>query len=125
MLTVPLVLQKQPDMPSNYPLARGEWPVMKAGHQTMRGSAWAPKAGVRRVDVRVNGGGWQEARLLDPQPNPYTWRRFEFSFDPLPGECLVETRTMDNAGEKQAATVPFNRGGYDFSAIPTFKVRFA
>jgi len=125
MLTVPLVLAKQPKMPGNYPLERGEAPVLPAGPQVLRGYAWAPRAGVRRVDVRVNGGGWQEARITDPQPNPYTWRRFEIPFDPQPGEALIETRTMDNRGEIQPATVPFNEGGYDFSAIPRFRLRVA
>jgi len=32
---------------------------------------------------------------------------------------------MDNRGEVQPATVPFNEGGYDFSAIPRFRLRFA
>ncbi len=125
MLTVPLVLAKQPDMPPNYPLDRGEVPVMKAGPQSLRGYAWAPRAGVHRVDIRINGGGWQQAMLTDPQPNPYTWRRFEFAFDPQPGEFIIETRTMDNRGEIQPPTVPFNKGGYDFCAIPRFKVRFS
>jgi len=80
---------------------------------------------VRRVDVRVNGGLWQEARLIDPQPNPYTWRRFEIALDPQPGEAVIETRAMDNRGQVQPATVPFNEGGYDFGAIPKFRVRFA
>ena len=41
---------------SNYPLDRGERPVLKAGAQLPHGCAWAPDAGVRPVDVRVNGG---------------------------------------------------------------------
>lgn len=125
MLTVPLALTKQPQMPPNYPLGRGEAPLLPAGPQALRGYAWAPQAGVRRVDVRVNGGLWQEARLIDPQPNPYTWRRFEIALDPQPGEALIETRTMDNRGQVQPATVPFNEGGYDFGAIPKFRIRFA
>ena len=125
MLTVPLALAKQPLLPPNYPLVRGEVPTLPHGPQLLRGYAWAPQAGVRKVDVRVNGGLWQEARLIDPQPNPYTWRRFEFALDPQPGEILIETRTMDNRGQVQPTTVPFNEGGYDFGAIPKFKLCFA
>lgn len=125
MLTVPLALTKQPHMPPNYPLGRGEAPLLPASPQALRGYAWAPQAGVRRVDVRVNGGLWQEARLIDPQPNPYTWRRFEIALDPQPGEAIIETRTMDNRGQVQPVTVPFNEGGYDFGAIPKFRIRFA
>jgi len=124
LLTVPIVMAKQPQLPPNYPLDRGEMPVMAAGPRIMRGYANAPRAGVRRVDVRVNGGAWQQARIIDPQPNPYTWVRFEFPMDPSPGDALVETRATDNRGEQQPASVPYNQGGYDCSAIPQFRMRF-
>jgi len=123
-LTVPLVLTKQPELPSNYPLARGEMPVMKAGAQIMRGYAWAPRDGVRKVDIRVNGGRWEAARVIDPQPNRYTWVRFEFPFNPSSGDYILETRATDNKGNAQPASVPFNKGGYDFFAIPKFHIRF-
>ena len=124
-LTVPLTLSKQPVLPSNYPLARDEMPVLAAGNQVLRGYASAPKSGVGRVDVRVNGGAWQAARIIDPQVNPYTWVRFEFPINPMGGDMTIETRTTDNAGNSQPATVPFNKGGYNFGAIPVFKLRFA
>ncbi len=91
----------------------------------MRGYAWAPQSGVRRVDVRINGGAWFEARIIDVQPNRYTWVRFEFALNPLGGDMTLETRTTDNAGNSQPATVPYNKGGYNFGAIPVFKLRFA
>jgi hypothetical protein len=31
---------------------------------------------------------------------------------------VVEACAMDNRGQIQPATVPFNEGGYDFEAIP-------
>lgn len=124
-IAVPLALSKQPDIPSNYPLDRGELPILKAGQQTMRGYAWAPQSGVRRIDVRVNGGSWFEARIIDAQPNRYTWVRFEFPINPMGGDMTIETRTTDNAGNSQPTTVPFNKGGYNFGAIPVFKLRFA
>ncbi|MBU1361367.1 MAG: molybdopterin-dependent oxidoreductase [Gammaproteobacteria bacterium] len=125
MLAIPLTLQKQPDMPSNYPLARGEMPVLRAGPQVLRGYAWAPRTGVKRVHVRVNGGRWEAARIIDPQVSRYTWVRFEFPFNPGPGDYLLETRATDNEGGMQPDSVPFNKGGYNFFAIPRFKVRVA
>lgn len=124
-LAIPLTLTKQPDMPSNYPLARGEMPVLKKGPQILRGYAWAPHAGVRKVDVRVNRGRWEEARIIDAQANRYTWVRFEFPFNPAPGDYLIETRTTDRKGEAQPVTVPYNKGGYNFFAIPQFRLRVA
>ena len=113
------------DLPSNYPLARGEMPLLKAGPQMLRGYAWAPHAGVKKVDVRVNGGRWDEARIIDAQPNRYTWVRFEFAFSPAPGDYMIETRTTDRTGNAQPATVPDNKGGYNFFALPKFNVRVA
>lgn len=124
-LAIPLTLTKQPDLPFNYPLARGEMPLLKAGSQMLRGYAWAPHAGVKKVDVRVNGGRWDEARIIDAQSNRYTWVRFEFAFNPAPGDYMIETRTTDRKGNAQPATVPYNKGGYNFFAIPKFNVRVA
>lgn len=122
-LALPLVLNRQPDMPANYPLDRGERPVLKAGPQILRGYAWAPNAGVRRVDVRINGGAWQQARIIDPQVNRYTWVRFALPFSPAPGDYVIETRTTDRLGKAQPVSVPFNKGGYNYFAIPKFMVR--
>ena len=124
-LTVPLTLSKQPVLPSNYPLARDEMPVLASGKQVLRGYASAPKSGVSRVDVRVNEGALGVARIIDPQVNPYTWVRFEVPMDALPGETLVETRVTASNGDVQTPTVPFNAGGYDCWAIPKFRMRFA
>jgi len=124
-LTVPLALSKTPVMPSNYPLERDEMPLLLAGRQVLRGYAFAPLSGVRQVDVRVNGGGWQQARIIDPLINAYSWVRFEVPFDAMPGEHMIETRTTAINGDVQTPTVPFNRGGYDNWAIPKFRVRVA
>jgi sulfane dehydrogenase subunit SoxC len=125
LLTVPLVLEKQPKLPGNYPLAAGELPRLNPGRQVMRGYAWATQYGVKRVDVRINKGPWEPVRLIDPQINIYTWRRFEFDWSPLAGEHLIETRVTDRSGAEQPATVPFNEGGFDFWAIPKFRVKVA
>ena len=124
-LTIPLTLSKQSNLPSNYPLERGEMPLLLAGQQVLRGYASAPRSGVERVDVRVNGGGWQQVRIIDPQINPYTWVRFEMPFNALSGEHVIETRTTASNGDVQTPTVPYNAGGYDCWAIPKFRIRVA
>lgn len=124
-LTVPLTLSKQPVLPPNYPLARDEVPMMQAGRQVLRGYASAPRSGVQQVDIRINGGGWQAARIIDPQINPYTWVRFEVPLDAMAGEHVIETRTTASNGDVQTPTVPYNSGGYDCWAIPKFRMRFA
>ena len=43
----------------------------------------------------------------------------------MPGEMSIETRTTASNGDVQTPTVPYNAGGYDFWAIPKFRIRFA
>lgn len=120
-LTVPLVLDKSPNLPSNYPLDRGELPVMDAGDHVMAGYAWAPH-GVREVHYRVNGGGWQRAALVPPNLGRYTWVRFEFPWTASAGIHAIETRATDNNGTAQPATYPFNLLGMTNNAIPKFRI---
>jgi sulfane dehydrogenase subunit SoxC len=121
-ITVPLVLEKQPRIPLNYPLKAGQLPRLSSGAQIVRGYAWAPKSGVQRVECRVNGGPWQRTRMIDRQMNRFTWVRFEFDWAPAPGIYAVETRVTDSAGRSQPTAVPYNEGGFNFEAIPKFRI---
>lgn len=122
-ITVPMVLEKSPSVPVNYPLKKGEWPTMSAGKQLLRGYAWAPQHGMRQVDVRIDGGPWQPAVIRQPNLGRYTWVRFDLPWDARPGDHVVETRGTDVAGNMQPETVPFNLLGMTNSAIPKFKIR--
>jgi DMSO/TMAO reductase YedYZ molybdopterin-dependent catalytic subunit len=121
-ITVPLVLEKSPSVPANYPLQRGQVPRLSAGQQTLRGHAWAPQHGVRQVDVRIDGGPWQPATIRPPNLGKYTWVRFEIPWNATAGQHVIETRTTDNAGTAQPATVPLNTLGMANWAIPKFRV---
>ena len=85
IITVPLVLEKSPSVPANYPLKKGEVPKLSAGNQTMRGYAWAPQHGVNTVEYRIDGGGWQRATIQPPNLGRYTWVRFTFPWDAKAG----------------------------------------
>jgi DMSO/TMAO reductase YedYZ molybdopterin-dependent catalytic subunit len=123
LITVPLVLEKSPSVPANYPLKRGEWPMMSAGRQLVRGYAWAPQYGIRDVEYRVDGGPWQRAHIQGPNLGRYTWVRFDFHWDARPGDHVIETRGIDMAGNTQPDAVPFNLLGMANGAIPKFKIR--
>lgn len=124
-ITVPLVLEHSPNIPANYPLQRGQLPVLGAGQQTVTGYAWAPQHGVRTVEYRIDGGGWQAARIREPNLGRYVWVRFDFPWNTAPGDHVIETRTTDGAGNAQPAEVPFNLFGMANNAIPRFRVRVA
>lgn len=125
LITVPLVLEKSPSVPANYPLKRGEWPRMSAGRQLVRGYAWAPQYGIREVEYRIDGGPWQRAHIQGPNLGRYTWVRFDFHWDARPGDHVIETRGIDMAGQMQPETVPFNQLGMANGAIPKFRIRVA
>ncbi|MCS6854046.1 MAG: molybdopterin-dependent oxidoreductase [Elioraea sp.] len=122
-LTVPLVIEKSPSFPVNYPIKKGELPTLPAGPRVMRGYAWGPQFGVRKVEYRINGGPWREAHIRQPNLGRYTWVRFDFPWDAPPGEHVIETRATDNAGNTQPPSVPFNLYGMANNAIPRFRIR--
>lgn len=122
-ITVPLVLDKSPSVPVNYPLKRGDVPTLSAGRQTLRGYAWGPQHGVRQVDYRINGGAWQAATLRQPNLGKYTWVRFEFPWDAAAGNHVIETRTTDNSGVAQPESIPLNTLGMANWSIPKFRIR--
>jgi DMSO/TMAO reductase YedYZ molybdopterin-dependent catalytic subunit len=123
LITVPLVLEKSPSIPANYPLKRGELPLLPQGRQIVRGYAWAPQHGIARVDYRIDGGGWQRAEIRGPNLGRYTWVRFDFPWDARPGNHVIETRGVDTAGNMQPETVPLNVLGMANGAIPKFRVQ--
>jgi sulfane dehydrogenase subunit SoxC len=122
LITVPLVLEKSPRFPANYPLQRGELPKLASGPQMVRGYAWAPRHGVRKVEYRIDGTDWQTARIEMPNMGRFTWVRFDFPWSPETGRHLIETRVTDTKGATQPDTVPFNRGGFNNWAIPKFHI---
>ena len=122
-LTVPLVLEKSPSIPPNYPLKRGEWPTLRSGRQVMRGYAWAPQHGIRDVEYRIDGGSWRRATIWGPNLGKYTWVRFDFPWDASVGDHVIETRGIDSAGNVQPETVPFNQLGMANGSIPKFRIR--
>jgi DMSO/TMAO reductase YedYZ molybdopterin-dependent catalytic subunit len=123
MITVPLVLEKSPSVPANYPLKRGELPIMTRGRQTLRGYAWAPQHGIRHVEYRIDGGRWQRANVWGPNLGKYTWVRFDFPWDAGVGDHVIETRGVDMAGNMQPESVPFNQLGMANGAVPKFRIR--
>jgi hypothetical protein len=123
VITVPLVLDKSPSIPANYPLKRGELPKLPVGRQLVRGYAWAPQHGIRAVEYRVDGGAWQRAHIQGPNLGRYTWVRFDFMWDAPRGNHVIETRGIDTAGNMQPETVPLNILGMANGAIPKFKVQ--
>jgi uncharacterized protein (DUF885 family) len=82
--------------------------------------AWAQHKGVAAVEVRVDGGAWQEARLA-AVPDIDTWRQWVWEWDATPGNHLLEARATDATGYTQTALaaqpVPNGASGYPSAAV--------
>ena len=74
---------------------------VKAGTQVpVAGVAWSQGRGIEMVEVRVDGGPWQEAKLAD-QDNIDTWRQWVWMWDAESGNHQIEVRATDTTGYTQ------------------------
>ncbi|MEU7976733.1 molybdopterin-dependent oxidoreductase [Micromonospora sp. NPDC049089] len=73
---------------------------LTAGPVTVAGVAWAQHRGIRRVEVRVDDGPWQEAALA-PTVSVDTWVQWSWRWDATPGEHRLQVRATDATGETQ------------------------
>ncbi len=88
---------------------------VSAGTVAVAGVAWAQHTGVTRVEVRVDGGAWQEARLADAI-NADTWVQWVYEWEATTGSHTLEVRATDAAGATQRETrlpvIPDGAEGY-------------
>ncbi|WP_280356427.1 molybdopterin-dependent oxidoreductase [Nocardia otitidiscaviarum] len=94
---------------------------LSPGRVVVAGVAWAQHRGIRAVEVRIDDGDWQPARLA-AEPSVDTWRQWVFEWDAMPGEHTVTARATDGTGAVQTAerrdVVPDGATGH-----PTVTVR--
>jgi DMSO/TMAO reductase YedYZ molybdopterin-dependent catalytic subunit len=94
--------------------------TLAAGRTPVAGVAWAQHKGVAAVQVRVDGGPWQEARLA-AVPDIDTWRQWVWEWQATPGNHLLEARATDATGYTQTAVTapppPNGASGYPSAAV--------
>jgi hypothetical protein len=78
---------------------------------TVAGVAWAPTAGIERVEVSLDGHPWQPADLA-AELAPSAWRRWRLIADLDPGTHRIQARAVSRTGNVQDATPrpPFPTG---------------
>ncbi|GAA2771091.1 sulfite oxidase [Streptomyces rameus] len=86
----------------------------KAGTVMIAGVAWAQHRGVDRVEVRVDDGPWQEARLAAEDTRD-TWRQWAFPWQATKGGHTLTVRASDRTGtvqtDKRTRTIPDGASG--------------
>lgn len=87
------------------------------GDLLVRGVAWSGASAVARVDVSIDGGPWQEARLTGERKR-HSWQRWELiARADVPGPVRIRARATDLAGRTQPERPEWNRLGYGANAI--------
>ena len=75
---------------------------VRAGRTPVAGVAWSQARGIDRVEVRVDGGPWQEAELA-VEDTVDTWRPWVWQWDAEPGRHRLEVRATDRTGSTQTS----------------------
>jgi DMSO/TMAO reductase YedYZ molybdopterin-dependent catalytic subunit len=107
----PIKTESRIDVPN------GSGPV-RAGRSQVAGVAWAQHKGIDAVEVRVDGGPWQPARLA-AVPGIDTWRQWVWAWDAAAGTHTIEARATDATGYTQTAvqTPPEPNGATGYPSV--------
>jgi DMSO/TMAO reductase YedYZ molybdopterin-dependent catalytic subunit len=90
---------------------------LPTGQTTIRGVAWSGAAPIARVEVSINDGPWQEARLLGDRQR-HRWQRWELLTQlDSPGQTSIRARATDLTGRCQPDVPEWNRLGYGNNAV--------
>jgi DMSO/TMAO reductase YedYZ molybdopterin-dependent catalytic subunit len=85
------------------------------GRTTVSGVAWAQPKGVAKVEVRSDGGPWQDATLA-ADVNDSAWRMWKIELDLPVGGHTVECRATDKSGfvqpQERVAPIPDGATGW-------------
>ncbi|MGW0245167.1 molybdopterin-dependent oxidoreductase [Nocardia goodfellowii] len=88
---------------------------LTAGRVPIAGVAWAQHRGIAAVEVQIDSGPWQPARLSADQSID-TWRQWVYDWDATPGPHTIRARATDATGHPQIAefqdVIPDGATGY-------------
>ncbi|MBA8793557.1 DMSO/TMAO reductase YedYZ molybdopterin-dependent catalytic subunit [Friedmanniella endophytica] len=75
---------------------------VKAGTVAVGGVAWDQHVGIAKVEVQVDGGAWNTAKLA-AVTGPDTWRQWTWAWPATPGKHTLTVRATNADGELQTA----------------------
>jgi DMSO/TMAO reductase YedYZ molybdopterin-dependent catalytic subunit len=96
---------------------------IETGNVAIRGVAWSGAAAIARVDVSIDGGRWEEARLVGER-HRRSWQWWEFiTMLDRAKPVSVRARATDLAGRSQPERPEWNPHGYGNNAIQEVTLR--
>ena len=75
-----------------------------AGKTIVGGFAWAPRSGVKAVQLQIDDDEWLEAELLDGSTGD-TWTQWKYEWNANPGDHRLTVRCVSGNGEVQTDEV--------------------
>jgi DMSO/TMAO reductase YedYZ molybdopterin-dependent catalytic subunit len=91
----------------------------------VKGLAWDSGAGIRAVDVSIDGGRSWQAAELGTDLGRFSFRPFRFVFRPAKGSHVVSARASNAAGATQVEQLIFNPAGYHNNVIQRIGIEAA
>jgi DMSO/TMAO reductase YedYZ molybdopterin-dependent catalytic subunit len=96
------------------------WPPdntrLLAGRYVIRGFAWTGAGLIRSVSFSADGGRNWSAAALESPPKPFAWVRWRCSWPAAPGDHVLLSRAVDDAGREQPLTRdPSRKDGYELN----------
>ena len=89
----PILTQSRIDVPTS-------GATVPPGAVEIGGVAWAPDRGITRVEVRIDDGAWQAARISRPISKA-TWVQWALAWTATTGPHSLEARATDGRGDVQ------------------------
>jgi DMSO/TMAO reductase YedYZ molybdopterin-dependent catalytic subunit len=107
----PILTQSRIDVPQSL----GSLPKNKP---VLAGVAWAQHRGVKRVEIRFDGGDWKDTKLAD-EAGIDIWRQWSYVYDGPAGRHSAQVRATDKSGATQpeARTKVFPSGARGWHEI--------
>jgi DMSO/TMAO reductase YedYZ molybdopterin-dependent catalytic subunit len=98
-------------------VAPGPGMRLPQGETMIRGVAWSGAANIAKVDVSLNGGPWQETRLIgERRRGAWQWWELLASIEQV-GPLVIRARATDTAGRTQPDQAEWNRLGYGNNSV--------
>ncbi|ROP43508.1 MULTISPECIES: molybdopterin-dependent oxidoreductase [unclassified Rathayibacter] len=94
--------------------------AVPAGTVAVAGVAWAPHTGISKVEVQIDGGAWQTARLAEAVTAD-TWIQWVYEWDAIAGDHVVLVRATDSEGlvqtQDEAPPAPDGATGWHMRTV--------
>jgi DMSO/TMAO reductase YedYZ molybdopterin-dependent catalytic subunit len=103
--------------------ARVTRPSSGGGKYIVQGVAYGDGTPIDKVEVQVDGGAWQPAKL-EANRSPYAWTFWSYEIDPpAAGAHTVASRATYRLGRTQPPDLSMKKSNWENNAIWTRKIR--